>query len=519
MTTSTKIFLYGPPGCGKSTLGRLLAGKLGLSFLDLDAEIVRNAGQSIPEIMAAHGELAFRDLETAALETATTGEAGVIALGGGALLRDENRARAETSGTVVCLDANLETLLSRLHSDENGRPLLAGDVRARLTTLLDQRRAHYASFPLYLDTAQQDAPQSVWQLQIALGRFCVSGMGQPYDVVVEVGGLGQLGELLRERQLDGPVAVVTESNVGPLYAERAANALRKSGYETSVVRVPAGEAAKNIETVMTIWRGLLQGGLDRRSTVVALGGGVIGDMAGFAAASFMRGIRWVGVPTSLLSMVDASLGGKTGFDLPEGKNLVGAFHPPSLVLADPQLLSTLPEAELRSGLAEVVKHGIISDPGLFDLCAAGYESVKENLATIVRRAMAVKIAIIETDPYERGMRAALNLGHTVGHAVELVSGFQLRHGEAIAIGTVVEARLAERLGLAVGGLSEELGVALSDLGLPTHIPPGMSQEAIINAMKMDKKKAAGVVKFALPVKVGQVEVGVAIENLSLVFEQ
>jgi 3-dehydroquinate synthase len=314
------------------------------------------------------------------------------------------------------------------------------------------------------------------------------------------------------------VAIVTESNVGPIYAERAAKSLREAGYAASIVTFPAGEAHKTIESIQLIWAGILEGGLDRRSTVVALGGGVTGDMAGFAAATFMRGIRWVGVPTSLLSMVDASLGGKTGIDLPQGKNLVGAFHPPALVVADPDVLASLPEAELRSGLGEVVKHGIINDPGLFALCTAGYASVQSDWAAIVRRAMKVKVDVIQADPYEQGIRAALNLGHTVGHAVELVSEFKLRHGEAIAIGTVVEARLSERLGLAESGLSEEIAVAFAELGLPTQIPPEFSREAIIAAMRVDKKKASGVIKFALPVKIGEVKVGVAVEDLGLVFE-
>lgn len=349
-------------------------------------------------------------------------------------------------------------------------------------------------------------------------KYHIAAMGTAYDALVMPGGLGALGSLLRERDFSGPIAIVTESNVGPLYAEHVAKSLREVGYETSIITFPAGEAYKTMESIQLIWSGMLDGGLDRRSTVVALGGGVTGDMAGFAAATFMRGVRWVGVPTSLLAMVDASLGGKTGIDLPQGKNLVGAFHPPALVVADPTVLASLPEAELRSGLAEVVKHGIISDPGLFALCAAGLDSVKSDLAGIVSRAMAVKVDVIETDPYERGIRAALNLGHTVGHAVELVSQFQLRHGEAIAIGTVVEARLAERLGLAQGGLSEEIAVTLAELGLPTQIPPEFSREAIIAAMRVDKKKASGIIKFALPVKVGEVKVGVAVEDLGLVFE-
>ena len=349
-------------------------------------------------------------------------------------------------------------------------------------------------------------------------KFHIAAMGTPYDALVMPGGLDVLGNLLQERNFSGPIAIVTESNVGPLYAERAAKSLRDAGYQVSIITFPAGEAYKTMESMQHIWAGMLEGGLDRNSTVVALGGGVTGDMAGFAAATFMRGVRWVGVPTSLLSMVDASLGGKTGIDLPQGKNLVGAFHPPALVVADPTVLTSLPEAELRSGLAEVVKHGIISDPGLFALCAAGLDSVKSDLAGIVSRAMAVKVDVIETDPYERGIRASLNLGHTVGHAVELVSEFKLRHGEAIAIGTIAEARLAERLGLAAGGLSEEIAVTLAELGLPTQIPADFSHEAIIAAMRVDKKKAAGVIKFALPIKVGEVKVGVAVENLGLVFE-
>ncbi len=219
-----------------------------------------------------------------------------------------------------------------------------------------------------------------------------------------------------------------------------------------------------------LWNAFLENGLDRKSTVIALGGGVIGDMAGFAASTYMRGMQWICVPTTLLSMVDASLGGKTGFDLPQGKNLIGSFYPPKLVLADPQVLVTLPERELISGMAEVVKHGIISDPELFDLCACGLDWVRSNLEQVVKRAMAVKIKVIEEDPYEKGFRAALNLGHTVGHAVELVSKFELRHGEAIAIGMVAEAKYAERIGIADTGLGNTIAGVLSGYGLPVTIP-------------------------------------------------
>jgi len=513
----TKIFLYGPSGSGKSTVGKILAQQTGLSFVDLDALIEERAGMPIPRIMSEQGEPAFRDQESAALRDVIAGETGLVALGGGALLRDENRAMAEAAGMVVFLQTGVDTLVARLSADYS-RPLLAGDIRERLTGLLERRKEHYGSFKTRFDTETLEPSQIAWGIQVALGRFHIGGMGAAYDAIVEPGGLDRLGALMRERGLEGPAAIVTESNVGPLYAGRAGASLRAAGYETSTFTFEAGESSKTLENINRMWAAFLEGGLDRRSVVVALGGGVTGDMAGFAAATFMRGVRWVGVPTSLLAMVDASLGGKTGIDLPQGKNLVGAFHPPSLVLADPGLLASLSEAELCSGLAEVVKHGVIGDPGLFALCAAGMEAIQRDLAAVVRRAMAVKAAVIEADPYERGQRASLNLGHTVGHAVELVSEFKLRHGEAIAIGTVVEARLAERLGLAGSGLAEEIAAALAGLGLPTHIPPELPRDAIIAAMKVDKKKAAGVVKFALPVKIGEVKVGVAVEDLGMVFE-
>lgn len=506
------IFLYGPSGAGKSTVGKALAAALNLPFLDLDADVEYAAGQSIADIMAGQGKRIFRDLETATLKSAISSPEAVVALGGGALLRDENRVHVESAGQVILLEGDLPTLMARLTQDQSQRPLLAGELQAKLTILLERRRAHYESFSLRVDATQ--APEQIsWDIQRLLGRYHLRGMGVGYDVIAQEGGIDQLGEMLKSRNLVGPVLVVSDTNVAPLYAKRTLKSLQAAGYAASQLVIPAGEAHKNLETVASLWRGCLEAGLDRKSTVVALGGGVVGDLAGFAAATFMRGCNWVAVPTTLLAMVDASMGGKTGFDLPEGKNLVGAFHPPRLVLADPDVLSTLPERELRSGLAEVVKHGVIADPGLFDLCAQGWGAVTVRLAEVVRRGMAVKVNIIEEDPYEQGVRAALNLGHTIGHAVELVSGFSLLHGEAVAIGMVAEARLAERLTVASRGTSPALAETLSALGLPVEIPKNFTHDELIRAMKMDKKKAAGVVRFALPVKIGVVKVGVEIENL------
>jgi 3-dehydroquinate synthase len=324
--------------------------------------------------------------------------------------------------------------------------------------------------------------------------------------------LDALGEMMQARGLSGPVLIACDGNIVSLYAERAAASLRNSGYSVTVAEVTPGEANKTMQTVGDLWQACLAGGVERSGTIVALGGGVTGDLTGFAASTYLRGVRWVAVPTTLLAMVDASLGGKTGADLPQGKNLVGAFHPPALVVADPNLLESLPEVELRNGLAEVVKHGILADPGLFDLCARGWDALQTgSWFDLVRRAMAVKVGYIQADPYEQGVRAALNLGHTVGHALELVSDYTIRHGEAVAMGMVIETHLAEQMELAQAGLSHQIAMVLTGLGLPTKIPAKIDRSRLAPVMLRDKKKAGGQVHFALPVSIGQVQTGVAID--------
>lgn len=485
----THIFLYGPSGVGKSTIGKILANNLNLPIVDSDKVIEINADMSISDISEKHGMAKVRDLETQALQQIIQDKESVVSLGGGALLREENRLLVEKSGKVILLMAELPTLLERLQNDSHQRPILAGDLKSKLTSYLEERANHYASFPLKIETDKKNVEQIVENIKTKLGRHHLSSMGE-YNVIV--GNLSNLPNLHN-------TIIVTDENIAKLHAET----ISKLNIKTIVV--PAGEEHKNLETVQYLWKSFLENGLDRKSIVIAIGGGVIGDMTGFAASTYMRGIDWIAVPTTLLSMVDASLGGKTGFDLPEGKNLIGAFHPPKLVLADVQFLKTLPERELISGMAEVVKHGIISDPELFDLCSNGLNWVKDNLEEIVKRAMAVKIQVIEEDPYEKNIRAKLNLGHTVGHAVELVSKFNLRHGEAIAIGTMVEAKYSARVGLASQSVVEAIESTLKKLNLPKQIPDEMPREEIIKAMRVDKKKNAKAIRFALPVEIGKVE--------------
>ncbi len=323
-----------------------------------------------------------------------------------------------------------------------------------------------------------------------------------YDVLVGRGLLTRLGALLTERGLTGPVALVSDTRVAPHHAAAVEASLAAAGLAHHLVVLPAGEEHKTLDTVRLAYDALLAARLGRETTVVALGGGVIGDTVGFVAATYLRGVAFVQAPTTLLSMVDASVGGKVGVDLPQGKNLVGVFKTPRLVVADLATLDTLPDADLRAGLAEVVKAGIIDDPELFTRLEGGQV---EPLAWAIARAVQVKQRVVEADPYEQGRRAVLNLGHTFGHAFETVSQFRLRHGEAVAVGMVAAGRLAADIGYAPAALADRVATTLARLGLPTRVQ-GYAVEEVYAVMGVDKKRAGGQLRFILARAIGDVAV-------------
>ena len=321
------------------------------------------------------------------------------------------------------------------------------------------------------------------------------------------GLLDTAGAIIREVAPAHRYALITDSNVGPLYAEKVRNQLEKGSAE--VLTIPSGESNKTRESWTRLTDQMLAKKFGRDSVMIALGGGVVGDLAGFVAATFMRGIPVVQIPTTLVAMVDAAIGGKTAVDTPAGKNLVGAFHPPAAVLVDPQLLATLPLREMRAGFAEIVKHGVIADDvylrevasGASEMLSAG-GSASDRILSLIVRSIEIKADIVSRDEREEGLRKTLNFGHTIGHAIEQVSGYSLLHGEAVAIGMALEGRLAEQIGVARAGTAAAIVKALQSAELPTDLPTGFLVGEVIEAMKSDKKGVSGKTRFALPLRVG-----------------
>ena len=343
---------------------------------------------------------------------------------------------------------------------------------------------------------------------VAMTDILVNLGERSYVVTIGSGILSKTGELVAAVSRPPAVLVVSDVVVARLYASEFLASLERSGVRGALMTIPSGERAKNLNTVRRIYSALVQHKMDRTCAIAALGGGVVGDLAGFAAATYMRGVDFYQLPTTLLAQVDASVGGKTGVDLPEGKNLVGAFHQPRRVIIDILTLKTLPARELRAGLAEVVKHGIICDKAFF-------EFVRDNASELigrrdvvlheaVKRSVEIKRDVVQQDERESGLRAILNYGHTVAHAIEAVTGYRrYRHGEAVAIGMVVEAHIAEKIGVAKESVFGPVSEAVHKLRLPARIDASYSPDALLGAIELDKKVKAGQIRMALPVRIGE----------------
>ena len=331
--------------------------------------------------------------------------------------------------------------------------------------------------------------------------------GGSYDVVIEPGGLARLGSLCMESVLAHAYALISDSHVAELYAEQALESLRSTGRRADLFVFPAGEWNKSRQTWAELSDALLAAGFGRDTVIVGLGGGVTGDLAGFVAATFMRGVPVVQVPTTVLAMVDSAVGGKTGVDAHAAKNAIGSFHHPALVLADPDLLATLAPFQRIAGLAESVKMAAMRDAGLFEWIDSSAPGLREGdpdtLSGLIERSVQIKAAVVEADPNEHGERAILNFGHTAGHALETLSGFSLLHGEAVAQGMRLEARLGESLGLTEGGTAERLDAVLAACGLPLELDPELTARRILEAAGSDKKARKGALRWSVPAKIGE----------------
>lgn len=324
-------------------------------------------------------------------------------------------------------------------------------------------------------------------------RLIVKTPEGEYPILIGAKAIKVLPTLLQLHNLSGKAAVITNTTLAPLYGREIAEALGGA-----LITIPDGESHKTLDTVRMVYDRLFAASLDRKGIVIALGGGVVGDLAGFAAATYLRGVPFVQVPTSLLAMIDSSVGGKVGVDMPQGKNLIGAFKQPHLVVVDPTVLVTLPDSEWRCGVAEMIKHGLVSDSSLLDPSLYKRGS---DITDLIKRAVQVKIQVVEADPYEENIRAHLNLGHTFAHAIEKVSNFQWRHGEAVGFGLVAATRLSHKMNACPEELPKQVESLVSALGLPTRCP--LDARAVRDAMETDKKRAGGVIRFVLLEGIGK----------------
>jgi shikimate kinase/3-dehydroquinate synthase len=516
------LVLNGFMATGKSTIGELVARAAERPFIDLDRMVESEAGASVESLFATRGESAFRALERACLtrvlaEAEGAPSAPVIAVGGGALIARDLRLKVLDECVVVTLEGSPAELARRALA-QGPRPLLAGpDPEGKARELLDLRARGYAEAHARVSCEAPPeevaaAVREVWQRD----ELAVAAGEASYPVQI---GRGIAYQRIAAHLKHAPVSVlVSDRTVSSLHGATMERAITHAGARVIRVDLEPGEAHKNIASVESVWRAALAGSADRQATFVGFGGGVVTDMTGFAASTYMRGVRWVCVPTTLLAMVDASVGGKTGVDLESAKNAVGAFWQPSAVLCDIDLLRTEPRRGFVSGLGEVVKTALINDPDLFLLLERHAERIAERdpdiCLELVRRSIRVKARIVSFDERENGLRAVLNLGHTVGHALEAQAGFTaLTHGEAISLGLVAALRLGEALGQTPCDLSERTLELLKRLGLPVTLER-RALEAAAKLIGHDKKRAGTSVRFVFVRALGRVEtLSIALNDL------
>ncbi|MFJ2850764.1 3-dehydroquinate synthase [Streptomyces rubiginosohelvolus] len=511
------VVLVGPMGVGKSTVGELLAARLGTTYRDTDADVVAEAGKPIAEIFYDEGEEHFRALERRAVAAAVAGHPGVLSLGGGAVL--DGATRELLAGLpVVYLSMDVDEAVRRVGLGA-ARPLLAVNPRRQWRELMDARRHLYEEVARTVVATDENTPEEVAQaiidaLELPEGpaapgventgmtqqgptRIQVAGSAgsDPYEVLVGHQLLGELPQLIGDRAKR--VAVLHPEALAET-GEAVREDLAAQGYEAIAIQLPNAEEAKTVEVAAYCWKALGQTGFTRTDVIVGIGGGATTDVAGFVAASWLRGVRWIAVPTTVLGMVDAAVGGKTGINTAEGKNLVGAFHPPAGVLCDLAALESLPVHDYVSGMAEVIKAGFIADPVILDLVEADPEGARTpsgpHTAELIERSIRVKAEVVSSDLKESGLREILNYGHTLGHAIEKNERYKWRHGAAVSIGMVFAAELGRLAGRLDDATADRHRTILESVGLPLAYR-GDQWPKLLENMKVDKKSRGDLLRF------------------------
>ena len=535
------VVLVGMMGAGKTSVGKRLAARLGLPFVDADAEIEAGAQLTISEIFERFGEVYFREGERKVIARLLGGGPVVLATGGGAFMNAITRDNIARQGVSIWLNPSFDVLLARVRKKSN-RPLLkTADPEETLRRLIEERSPTYAlaDFTIEsLDGSHDSVVDAILRrLDATLGkegrasppharrRVDVPLGARAYPILIGHGVLDDAGAEIARIAPRVTCAVVTDAKVAPLYLDRLAASLDRAGLRSTSVICPPGEGAKSYAEFARVADALIEGRIERRDVVIALGGGVVGDLAGFCAATLRRGVRLVQIPTTLLAQVDSSVGGKTGINSRHGKNLVGAFHQPSLVLADTTCLNSLSERDFRAGFAEVVKYGLIGDRGFFEFLEANWRDVFAGgpaRAEAIAVSCVAKARVVVADETEQGERALLNFGHTFGHALETLTHYdpaRLVHGEGVAIGMGLAFRFSRDLGLCPGQDAARVEAHLKAVGLPTRLSdiPALDAgaEDILAAMRQDKKAERGRLTFILAKGIGESFVARDVDEASL----
>ncbi len=527
----TNLVITGFSGTGKSLVAKEAARRLDWNFLDTDDEIVKRMGKPIAEIFRQDSEAIFRELEREMIKKACQQGQTVIAIGGGAIVDPQNYELLARTGLIICLEAKPETIYERLFREAADspeteiRPLLTTDnPLERIRQLKASRQPYYANVDWTIHTDSLSIGEVAREVVRASGllrRYAprndndkdiaclVETETQSYPVFVGYGLLDKLGGKVKQAALSGTATIISDENVFSLYGNKVEGVLKDAGFAVNAFMVPPGEETKSMDYASKIYDFLVEHRAERDDIIIALGGGVVGDLAGFVAATFLRGMFWIQVPTSLVAMVDASIGGKVGVNHPEGKNLIGAFYQPNLVLADPQTLTTLPQRELTSGWAEVIKHGLILDKEFFEFLESSVDRLiklePKLLTRAIARSAAIKAQVVSQDEKEReGKRTILNYGHTIAHGLEAATQYKrFLHGEAVAIGMMGAVKLSQRLGLLPAVVVERQQALLQKFGLTTGFS-GLDLTGIARAMKLDKKTKGKAIRWVLLQDIGKV---------------